>query len=102
MYVNVTTKHIQTLFLKKGKLLKLKDVVDFNILVMFKAKHNFLSKDMQDLFQINDNCYCTRQYGKFNCKYMRTSLKYKCVSVYRVKLWNGLNGDLSSISGICM
>ena len=55
---------------------------------------------IQDLFQINDNCYCTRQYGKFNHKYVRTSLKYKCVSVYGVKLWNGLNDELSSISSV--
>ena len=31
---------------------------------------------------------------------MRTSLKYKCVSVYGVKLWNGLNDELSSISSV--
>ena len=60
-----------------------------------------LPKNIQDLFQINKNCYCTRQYGIFNHKCVRTSLKYKCVSVYGVKLWNGLSSDLSSISGIC-
>ena len=76
--------------------------MDFNIIVvMFKAKHNLLPKNIQDLFQINENCYCTRQYGKFNCKYVRTSLKYKCVSVYGVKLWNELSGELSSISSKC-
>ena len=92
--------HTAPLF-KKCKLLKLKDIVDFRILVvMFKAKHKLLPKNIQDLFQINDNCYCTRQYGKFNHKYVRTSLKYKCVSVYGVKLWNGLNDELSSISSV--
>ena len=76
--------------------------MDFNILVlMFKAKRNLVPKNIQDLFQINENCYCTRQYEKFNYKYVRTSLKYKCVSVYGVKLWNGLNDELSSISSIC-
>ena len=41
------------------------------------------------------------QYGKFNYKHVRTNLKYKCVSVYGVKLWNVLNDELSSISSIC-
>ena len=48
-----------------------------------------------------DNCYSTRQCGKFNYKYFRTTLKYICISVYGVKLWNGLSGELSSIASIC-
>ena len=66
--------------------------MDFNILlVMFKAKDNLLPKNIQDMFQINENCCCTRPYGKFNYKYVRTILKYKCVSVYGVKLWKVVN-----------
>ena len=46
------------------------------------------------------SCMFSKLKSKFNHKYVRTSLKYKCVSVYGVKLWNGLNDELSSISSV--
>ena len=48
---------------------------------MFKVKNNLLPIGIQSLFTINSNSYNTRQSGKFNQKYVRTTIKSITVSV---------------------
>ena len=50
-------------------------------------------------FQINyGKKYFTRQIGKFNVTYARTTLNAKCVSIYGMKLWNSLDENLKECS----
>ena len=82
--------------MKNCKLLKLNGFVEFKVLVtIFKAKHNSLRKTSFRLLKI---CNGTQQYSKLNYAYVRITLNNNYVS--GVRLWNGLNGELSHIASI--
>ena len=61
---------------------------------MLRVKNNVLPIGIQSLFTINSNSYNTRQSGKFNKKYVRTTMKSMTVSVAGVKLWNSLKTNI--------
>ena len=67
---------------------------------MFKVKNNLLPEGIQSLFTINSNSYNTRKNGKFNQKYVRTTMKSMTVSVAGVKLWNSLKTNITTIKKI--
>ena len=64
---------------------------------MFKVKNNVFPIGKQSLFTINSNSYNTRQSGKFNKKYVRTTMKSMTVSVAGVKLWNPIKTNITTI-----
>ena len=65
---------------------------------MYNANKQELPCNIQKLFTKDKSLhYRTRQLGKFNHKYARTELKRRCVSIYGVKIWNGLNKEVSKI-----
>ena len=78
------------------KLLKFEDIVEFKVLIlMCNANKQELPFNIQKLFTKDKSLhYRTRQLGKFNNKYVRTKLKRRC---YGVKIWNGLNKEVSKI-----
>ena len=63
---------------------------------------NVLPIGIQSLFTINSNSYNTRQRGKFNQKYVRTTMKSMTVSVAGVKLWNFLKTNITAINKMCV
>ena len=91
-------EHTTPLF-AECKLLKFEDIVELKVLIlMYNANKQELPCNIQKLFTKDKSLhYRTRQLGKFNHKYARTELKRKCVSIYGVKIWNGLNKEVSKI-----
>ena len=90
--------HTLPLF-SKYKLLKFSDIVRFKILLfMHKAKEGSLPDNIQLFFKLKQSTnVITRQEGKFYVVFARTKLKFKCISIYGVKLWNNLSSDISEI-----
>ena len=90
--------HTLPLF-SKYKLLKFRDIVRFKILLfMHKAKEGSLPNNIQLFFKLKQSTnVITRQEGKFYVVFARTKLKFKCISIYGVKLWNNLSSDISEI-----
>ena len=84
-------------------ILKFVDLIAYKTLIIrFKVKNNFLPIGIQSLFTVNSNSYNTRQNGKFNQKYVRTTMKSIKVSVAGVKLWNSLKTYITTINRICV
>ena len=85
------------LFYKCG-ILKCVDLIAYKtLIVMFEVKNNLLPLGIQSSFIINSNSYNTRQSGKFNQKYVRTTMKSMAVSETGVKLWNSLKTTITTI-----
>ena len=61
---------------------------------MLRVKNNLLPIGIQSLFTINSNSYNTRQSGKFDQKYVRTTMKSMTVSVAGAKLWYSLKTNI--------
>ena len=53
-------------------------------------------------FEMVNTChdYNTHQENNFKNKYCRTTLKYMCISLKGLKIWNSLNKDLKNSSNI--
>ena len=87
-----------TLLFKKLELLKFVDIIDFKIgVIMYKANHKLLPRNIQLLFTFNiDNKYKTRQCNKLSVIFARTALKSRCLSIYGVKLWNSIEETVST------
>ena len=99
--INDMRTNTSPLFYKCG-ILKFVDLIAYKtLIVMFKVKNNLLPIGIQSLFTINSNSYNTRQSGKFNKKYVRTTIKSMTVSVAGVKLWNSLKTNITTIKKIC-
>ena len=63
---------------------------------MYKAYHFQLTSKLQSKFEFSkDNNYLLRSKSKFKIKYVRTTLKHKCLSIYGVKLFNALPKEIS-------
>ena len=87
-------EHTSPIF-KRLKLLKFKDIVNLSIsVILYKAKHNMLPRNLQDEFIIKNNSCKTRQCGKFYVKYRRANLKANTPSIYGVSLFNSLPIDI--------
>ena len=67
---------------------------------MHKAFHHLLPCNSQKYFTIKSNEYGieTKQKNMFHQSYVRTTKKQHCISVARVKLWNGINNIKNSYS----
>ena len=90
------------LFYKCG-ILKFVDLIAYKtLIVMFKVQNNVLPLGIPSLFTINSNSYNTRQSGKFNQKYVRTTMKSITVSVAGVKLRKSLKTNITTIKTICV
>ena len=99
--INDMRTNTSPLFYKCG-ILKFIDLIACKTLVMFEVKNNLSPIGIQSLFTINSNSYNTRQSGKLNQKYVRTTMKSMTVSVAGVKLWNSLNTNITTIKKICV
>ena len=66
--------------------------------IMYKAKNNLLSGNVQKLFCEREGRYNLR--GKLNLKILkvRTTLKGFCITICGVKLWNKLCVEIKQIS----
>ncbi len=82
-----------------SKVLKFKDLVDLQVLlVMFKARNRLLPESLQRLFKSRSNEEDHRWKFNFKSSLARTTLKQMCISVYGVKLWNSLGSDMKCCS----
>ena len=82
-------------------ILKLPDVVKLKTaIIMFKAFHNLLPVNVQQLFSIYESAYTTRQNCHFKHYYSRTTLKGMCISITGVKLWNSLDNSLKNCRNV--
>ena len=82
-------------------ILKLPDVVKLKTaIIMFKAFHNLLPVNAQQLFSIYESAYTIRQNSHFKHYYSRTTLKGMCISITGVKLWNSLDNSLKNCRNV--
>ena len=82
-------------------ILKLPDVVKLKTpIIMFKAFHNLLPVNVQQLFSIYESVYTTRQNCHFKHYNSRTTLKGMCISITGVKLWNSLDNSLKNCRNV--
>ena len=66
---------------------------------MYKVYHSQLSTKLQNKFELSkDGHYSLRNKNKFKIRFVRTTLKHKCLSIYGVKLFNALPYEISSAS----
>ena len=83
--------------MKIAKIIPISDVVKLKTaIIMFKAFHNLLPVNVQQLFSIYESAYTTRQNCHFKHYYSRTTLKGMCISITGVKLWNSLDNSLKN------
>ena len=90
--------HTTPLFLKY-KVLKLEDIVKFNVnIVMYKAFHMQLPRNLQCLFLKVKNVHShkTRKDKKMFQKIASTNVKRMCLTIAGVKYWNELETDIKS------
>ena len=65
---------------------------------MFKAYHSQLPINMQNNFELSHvGQYSLRNRNKFKIRFVRTTLKHNCLSIYGVKLFHSLPYDITSI-----
>ncbi len=92
-------EHSNRRFIKSG-LLKLKDLVELQTLVMFRAKNRILPENLQKLFVFSSE---DEEHGRkfhFKNQFAWTTLNQTCVSVVGVKFWNSLQNDLKTCMNI--
>lgn len=92
--------HTNPLFLK-SKLLKMYDLVNlYTAQIMFRAFHNLLPVNIQNIFSHRGQCYSLRGFGNFIVPMVRTTRRSFSVSVCGVKLWNSLGLELKQCQSI--
>ena len=92
--------HTNPLFIQ-SKLLKLKDMVEFQtVQVLYKAKNKLLPLNIQKLFTERVGVHSLRGKCNFRVTMVRTKRKSFCISVCGVKLWNSLNVELKECPNI--
>ena len=94
--------HTNELFIKLN-IMKFEDLVDLEIAIcMYKAKKGLLPKNIQSLFKEKTNSRQNSLRNKDNllCKYSRTNMKSKSLSVYGVKLFNSLPMELKESKSV--
>ena len=60
------------------------------LLLMYKAFHNLLPHNVQNICEININNRSNRRPNRFSVKYARTKLRSRSASIYGVSLWDDL------------
>ena len=94
--------HTNVLF-QNIKLLKFHDLVDLKVLlVVYKAKHNLLPRNIQSRFITKECCYNLRQKQKFKTVYVRTNSKARCISIAGTKLFDSLPLNIKNVKHIHM
>ena len=88
--------HTNHLFKQLG-ILKFVDLVKFKTsIIMFKAYHNELPNNMQEMFNLHVQIYDTRQKYTFSVHRAHTNVKSMCISIYGVNLWNSIHNTITS------
>ena len=81
--------------------LKIPDLVKLKTaIIMFKAYRYILPMNVQKIFRIHESRYSSRYKCRFKQIYICTNLKYMCISVTGVKLWNTLDNSLISCKNV--
>ena len=81
-----------------SKYLPFNELVKYStLLLMYKAIHNLLPHNVQNIFEINIISRYNRRPNRLSVKYARTKLKSKSASIYGVSLWNDLPVKLSML-----
>lgn len=95
-------EHTNPLFLESSNL-KLCDLVTYKTAqIMFKASKKSLPTNIQNMFHERNmhHSYNLRGSNKLYQPKTRTTLKYKCISVQGVILWNGLAEELKASTNL--
>lgn len=92
--------HTNALFLK-SKTLKLDDLIKFKtLLVMYKARHNMLPLNIQQLFSDKQVKYNLRGNMNFKKQCVRTTMKQMFITRCGVDLWNSLDQEIKGCSSL--
>ena len=81
--------------LKHSEFVKYKTAI-----MMFNSFHGMLPIQLQRRFTKYSSVHSTRQHQSFMMVEVRTDLKAMCLSVYGVKLWNTLPGDIKNCTSV--
>ena len=93
-------KHTKPLF-KFSNILMFSDLLQYAMsILMFKAFHNLLPANIQNIYKIHKNIRSSRRQNMFFKNYSRTNLRRHCTSNVGKRLWNDLPVDLKYISSI--
>ena len=93
-------EHTKPLF-KLSFFLTFSDLLKYAMsILMFKAFHNLLPINIQNIFQMHINIRSSRRKNMFSIKYSRTNLRRQCASNAGIRLWNALPDDITNISSI--
>ena len=63
---------------------------------MFRAFHNELPSNLHFFIKTYVSVYGTRQNDSFCITHFRTNAKSMCISIYGARLWNSLNGNITT------
>ena len=75
--------------------LKFIDIVYLKTLeILFRVKNKSLPNCIQHFFKLRETNYDLRRLCVFEVCYVRTNVKYRCVSFLGAKLWNKLSDEL--------
>lgn len=79
----------------RSRTLKFLDIVYSKTLeIMFRVVNKTIPVCIQKMFKLRQVVYNLKGWLMFETHKVRTNLKYRCVSVLGVKLWNGLNNEI--------
>ena len=68
--------------------------------IIFRVVNETISVSIQKMFKLRQGIYNLRGLLMFETHKVRTNLKYRCVSVLGVKLWNELNNEIKMCNSI--
>ena len=93
-------EHRKPLF-KLSNILMFSDLLQYAMsILMFKAFHNLLPANIQNIFKIHINIRSSRRQNMFSINYSHTNLRRHCTSNVGKRLWNDLPVDLKNIASI--
>ena len=88
------------LFLK-SKTLKLNDLIKLkSLLIIFKARHEMLPHNIQQMFSGKDAMYNLRGENNFKRHHARTTMKQMFITRRGVDLWNNLDMELKNCTSL--
>ena len=80
-------EHTEPLF-KLSNILMFSDLLQYSMsILLFKAFHNLLPANIQNIFKIHINIRSSRRQNMFSINYSRTNLRRHCTSNVRKRLW---------------
>lgn len=83
--------HTNQLFIRSHTLKFLDIVYSKTLEIMFQVVNKTIPVCIKKMFKLRQGIYNLRRLLMFETHKVRTNLKYRCMSVLGVKLWNGLN-----------